>query len=57
MMMMEYSFNNDEAYKLIEKAVKSVLKSGYRTQDIYTDDCVLVGTQQMGNLITQEILY
>jgi len=56
-MMMKYSFNNDEAYNLIEKAVKSVLKSGYRTQDIYTDDCVLVGTQQMGNLIVQEILY
>jgi len=56
-MMMKYSFNNDEAYMMIENAVKSVLKSGYRTQDIYTDGCVLVGTQQMGNLIAQEILY
>lgn len=56
-MMMKYSFNNNEAYNLIEKAVKSVLKSGYRTQDIYTEGSVLVGTQQMGNLIAQEILY
>ena len=56
-MMMKYSFNNNEAYQLIQNAVKSVLKSGYRTQDIYTDGCVLVGTQQMGNLIAQEILY
>ena len=56
-MMMKYSFNNDEAYQLIQNAVKSVLKSGYRTQDIYTEDSVLVGTQQMGNLIAQEILY
>ena len=56
-MMMKYSFNNNEAYQLIQNAVKSVLKSGYRTQDIYTDGCVLVGTQQMGNLISQEILY
>lgn len=55
-MMMKYSFNNDEAYNLIENAVKSVLKSGYRTQDIYTEGCVLVGTQQMGNFIAQEIL-
>ena len=56
-MMMKYSFNNDEAYQLIQDAVKSVLKSGYRTQDIYTEGFVLVGTQQMGNLIAQEILY
>lgn len=56
-MMMKYSFNNDEAYLLIQNAVKSVLKSGYRTQDIYMEDSVLVGTQQMGNLIAQEILY
>ena len=56
-MMMKYSFNNDEAYQLIQNAVKSVLKSGYRTQDIYTEGSVLVGTQQMGNLIVQEILY
>ena len=56
-MMMKYSFNNDEAYLLIQNAVKSVLTSGYRTQDIYTDGSVLVGTQQMGNLIAQEILY
>ncbi len=54
-MMMKYSFKNNEAYDLIEKSVKSVLKQGYRTADIMSQDKILVGTNKMGDLIVNEI--
>ena len=47
-MMMRYSFGLDEAAIDIENAVKSVLKTGYRTQDIFSQGTQLVGTTQMG---------
>lgn len=58
-MMMRYSFGLDQAGSAIENAVKSVLKKGYRTQDIYKGGITglhLVGTKQMGDLIASEIL-
>ena len=56
-MMLKYSFNLNEIHDEIEMAVKAVLKSGYRTKDIYTsDEQKLVGTSQMGDLIVQKIL-
>jgi len=55
-MMMRYSFGLDEAAIDIENAVKSVLKTGYRTQDISSQGTQLVGTTQMGDLIAKEIL-
>ena len=55
-MMMRYSFGLDEAAIDIENAVKSVLKTGYRTQDIFSQGTQLVGTTQMGDLIAKEIL-
>lgn len=55
-MMMRYSFGLDEAAIDIENAVKSVLKKGYRTQDIFSQGTQLAGTTQMGDLIAQEIL-
>ncbi len=54
-MMMKYSFKNNEAYDLIEKSVKAVLKAGYRTQDIMSEGKKLTGTTQMGDLIVSEI--
>lgn len=55
-MMLKYSFNNDEAHDLIVKAVKEVLKKGYRTKDIMSDGMTLVGTKKIGDLIVEEIL-
>ena len=55
-MMMRYSFGLDEAAIDIENVVKSVLKTGYRTQDIFSQGTQLVGTTQMGDLIAKEIL-
>lgn len=57
-MMMKYTFGKDNAADAIESAVKSVLKKGYRTSDINygADNTTVVGTSQMGDLISQELL-
>ena len=54
-MMLKYSFKNNEAYELIFNAVKSVLKDGFRTKDIYKDSDKLVSTSQMGELIVNKM--
>lgn len=54
-MMLKYSFKNNEAYELIFNAVKSVLKDGYRTKDIFNDGDKLVSTAQMGELIVNKM--
>ncbi len=54
-MMLKYSFKNNEAYELIFNAVKSVLKDGYRTKDIFNDGDKLVSTSQMGELIVNKM--
>ena len=55
-MMLKYSFTNDKAANDIETAVKSVLKQGYRTKDIYSENTVLTTTSQIGDLIVTELL-
>ena len=54
-MMMKYSFKNDKAYEIIFNAVKSVLREGYRTKDIFKDGDKLVSTSQMGDAVCGEI--
>lgn len=54
-MMFRYSFNMEEAAKDIENAVSKVLDKGYRTSDIMEQEKISVGTEKMGDLITQEI--
>lgn len=54
-MMLRYSFDMEDAAKAIENAVKIALKEGYRTKDIYTENCKLVGTKQMGKIICENI--
>jgi len=54
-MMFTYSFNMPEAEEMIDRAVRSVLSKGYRTRDIFSEGCKLVSTQEMGDLITEEI--
>ncbi|MEI8389339.1 MAG: 3-isopropylmalate dehydrogenase [bacterium] len=55
-MMLKYSFNLDKEADIIENAVKDVLKEGYRTFDIMSDGKILVGTSEMGDLISKKIL-
>lgn len=55
-MMLKYSFGNEIAANDIETAVKSVLKKGFRTKDIYSSGTNEVTTGEMGDLIVKEIL-
>ena len=56
-LMLKYSFNLHNESKMIDNAVKAILKEGYRTKDIATSsDKKVVGTIQMGELITNKIL-
>lgn len=55
-MMLKYSFGNEIAANDIETAVKSVLKKGFRTKDIYSPGTKEVTTCEMGDLIVKEIL-
>jgi 3-isopropylmalate dehydrogenase len=54
-MMFRYSFNLNTEAECIEKAVTAVLEKGYRTGDIKSEGCILVGTQKMGDLVVAEI--
>lgn len=55
-MMFKYSFKMNEAAEKIEEAVSKVLDRGYRCADIMAKGMTLVGTEEMGDLITAEIL-
>ena len=50
-MMLRFTFDLDREADAMEKAVKEILKKGYRTSDIMSEGCKLVGTKEMGDLI------
>lgn len=54
-MMLRYSFDLDEEADAVEAAVRQVLKDGYRTGDIMSEGCKLVGTARMGTLLTERV--
>lgn len=54
-MMLRFSFDMEDAADAIEKAVSSVLDKGYRTCDIMEKGMNLVGTEKMGDLISEVI--
>ncbi len=54
-MMLRYSLDLDKEADAVETAVQKVLTEGYRTGDIMSDGCKLVGTREMGNLIADAI--
>ena len=54
-MLLRYSLNMDEAANDVERAVKQVLKDGYRTVDILSAGMKEVGTEAMGSLIAERI--
>ena len=49
-MMLRYSLDLDKEADAVETAVQKVLTDGYRTGDIMSDGCKLVGTKEMGDL-------
>ena len=54
-MMLRFSLDMDEEADAIEAAVQKVLTEGYRTGDIMSEGCILVGTKEMGDLIAAAI--
>ena len=54
-MMLRYSLDLDKEADAVETAVQKVLTEGYRTGDIMSDGCKLVGTKEMGDLIAERI--
>jgi 3-isopropylmalate dehydrogenase len=54
-MMLSYAFNLDKEATTVEAAILRVLEQGYRTKDIHAEGTRLVGTQQMGSLILEEL--
>ena len=54
-MMLRYSFDMAEEAACIENAVSAVLDEGYRTGDIFSPGCTMVGCQEMGRLIIDKM--
>lgn len=54
-MMLRYSLGKAEQANRIEAAVQKVLAQGYRTGDIKTEGCQLVGTREMGEAVLKAL--
>jgi 3-isopropylmalate dehydrogenase len=54
-MLLRESFGDLEAADLIEAAVHSVWRQGWRTADLAEPGCRLAGTQQMGDLVAAAV--
>lgn len=54
-MMLRYSLGKAEQADRIEAAVQKVLAQGYRTGDIKTAGCQLVGTREMGEAVLKAL--
>ena len=54
-MLLRYSLKLEKEAAAVEAAVAAVLKQGYRTKDIAEEGKKLVGTQEMGDLIADQI--
>ncbi len=56
-LMLRYAFGENDAANAVEKAVRAVLKAGYRTKDIAKFDAKeVLSTAEMGSVITEFIL-
>ena len=54
-MTLRFSLNQAAAADRIETAVKSVLASGLRTADIWSEGTTRVGTREMGDAVVAAI--
>lgn len=54
-MMLRYSLGHPQQADWIERAVEEVLESGLRTEDIFTEGCQLVGTEEMGDAVVEAL--
>jgi 3-isopropylmalate dehydrogenase len=54
-MMLRHSFDMAAEADLVEKAVRMVLKEGFRTLDIRQAGARIVGTTEMGGLVVERL--
>ena len=54
-MMLQYSFGLDAIAKKIDDAVRTTIAAGYRTRDIASPDCKIVGTAEIGAAIRDNL--
>ena len=54
-MMFEYSFADKQIAQSINNSINSILKKGYRTKDIMEEKQTQVTTEEMGNLVLEEL--
>jgi len=54
-MMLRHSFGMPEGAAVIEKAVRQVLKDGFRTEDIRQAGAAVVGTAEMGDRVVERV--
>lgn len=54
-LMLSYSFHLDKEAEAIEQAIIKTLEQGYRTKDIQSPGCHLVGTTEMGEAILKNV--
>lgn len=54
-MMLRHSLNETEQADRIDAAVSRVLDQGYRTGDIFTEGCNLLGTSEMGRAVVDAL--
>lgn len=55
-MLLRHSFNLKQEAQTIEAAVEQVIEAGYRTEDLREPGKKMVGTKEMGRLITEAII-
>lgn len=55
-MMLRFTFDLDQEADAVERAVKVILKKGFRTSDIMSEGCTQVGCEAMGDLLANEIV-
>ncbi len=54
-MMLQYSFGLDTLAQRIDRAVRLAISQGFRTRDIFSEGCKLVGTSEMGARICENL--
>ncbi len=54
-MMLRHSFGMTGEAAAVERAVRAVLKDGFRTEDIRQEGAMIVGTVEMGDLVAKKI--
>lgn len=55
-MMFNYTFKRFEAARLIEQSIEKTLDDGFRTQDILSENCTLVSTAKMTDMVIENIM-